>query len=273
MNKPIDGKADMTTQDSVLRVERLGAVTRLVLARPKAMNAINLALLDALDRALDEAGNDAANRVLLLTGEGPAFCAGADLKALLAGRDAAPGEPDFLDRAGAVLTRLREFPRPVIAALNGVTMAGGLELALCADIVVAADTASLADAHANYGVFPGAGGAALLPRVLPPQLAMYLLFTGKALSAAQMQAHGLVSEIHPAVELSEAALALARGIADKSPAALARMKQVARHSMDKSAADALLHEQVLLRQHLRSADLQEGLAAFIEKRAPVFTGR
>lgn len=263
----------MTYQDQVLWVEQLGAVTRLVLNRPKAMNAMNTALLAALGEALEIADRDERTRVLIITGNGPAFCAGADLKEVLASQKAAAGERDFLDRASEVLNRLREFPKPVIAALNGVTMAGGLELAICADIIVAADTATLADAHANFGVYPGAGGAALLPRLLPPQLALYLLFTGKALSAAQMQVHGLVSEVHAVDRLADAALALARSIADKSPAALRRMKAVARHTADKSAADALLHEQVMLREHLRSADLQEGLAAFTEKRAPVFSGR
>jgi enoyl-CoA hydratase/carnithine racemase len=263
----------MTDQDQVLQVEWLGAVTRLTLNRPKAMNAINVALLSALGDALDLAARDEGTRVLLITGSGPAFCAGADLKEVLAGQKAAPGERDFLDRASEVFGALREFPKPVVAALNGVTMAGGLELAICADVIVAAESATLGDAHANFGVYPGAGGAALLPRLLPPQLAMYLLYTGKSLTAAQMHAHGLVNEIHPADRLSDAALALCRSIADKSPSALRRMKAVARHAADKTAADALLHEQVMLRQHMRSADLQEGLAAFAAKRAPVFTGR
>jgi enoyl-CoA hydratase/carnithine racemase len=262
----------MAEQDQVLRVERLGPVTRLTLNRPKAMNALNSELLVALGGAIEAAAHD-ETRVLLLTGSGPAFCAGADLKEVLASQSVAPGELDFLDRAGQVLDALRNFPKPLIAALNGLTLAGGLELAMCADIIVAADTATVGDGHANFGVYPGGGGAALLPRLLPPQLAMYLLFTGQSLSAAQMQSHGLVSEVHPPDQLADASLQLAQTIAGKSPAALARMKAVARHSADKSAADALLHEQVMLRRHLRSADLREGLAAFAERRTPVFTGR
>lgn len=263
----------MTTQDQVLLVERLGAATRLTLNRPRAMNAMNMALLAALGEALDAAADDDETRVLIVTGNGPAFCAGADLKEVLASLKVGPGERDFLDLASEVLDTLREFPKPVIAALNGTTMAGGLELAMCADIIVAAETATLADAHANFGVYPGGGGAAILPRLLPPQLAMYLLFTGRSVTAAQMLAHGLLSEVHPAERLAEAALELAQAIAAKSPAALRRMKAVARYAADKTAADALHHEQVMLRQHMRSADLQEGLAAFAEKRAPVFTGR
>ncbi len=250
-----------------------GPIARLTLNRPKAMNAINLALLGELEQRLRSLAADDAVRVLVLTGSGPAFCAGADLKEVLAGADLPPGEPDFLDRAADALNALREFPKPVIAALNGVTMAGGLELAMCADIVLAAESAQIADAHANFGVYPGAGGAAVLPRLVPLNVAMYLLFTGKTLSAVEMKQYGFVNEVHPDGELAAATDTLARLIARKSPAALRRMKAVARHTADKSRADALLHEQVMLREHQRSWDMQEGLRAFAEKRAPEFRGR
>lgn len=252
--------------------ETLGPVTRLTMNRPQAMNALNLAMLDAFKAELSRLTADDTCRVLILTGAGPAFCAGADLKQALAGQPA-PGEPDFLDRAREVLELLAAFPKPLIAALNGTTMAGGLELAMCADIMIASETAQIGDAHANFGVYPGGGGAAVLPRVVPLNTAMYLLFTGKTLSAAEFKALGLVSEVHPSESLADAALALANAIAAKSPIALRRMKEVARASADKSRADALLHEQVMLRAHQRSADLAEGLAAFVEKRPPRFTGR
>lgn len=249
-----------------------GPVARLTLNRPKAMNAINLALLGALDVQLRELAANDEIRVLLLTGTGSAFCAGADLKEVLASQQAAPGEEDFLGKAARVYAQLREFPKPVIAALNGVTMAGGLELAICADIILAAESARIGDAHANFGVYPGAGGAAILPRLVPLNVAMYLLLTGKTLSAAEMQRYGLVNEVHADDQLAAAADQLARQLAEKSPAVLRRMKAVARRSADKSRDDALLHEQVELRQHLRSFDIQEGLRAFSEKRAPQFKG-
>jgi enoyl-CoA hydratase/carnithine racemase len=265
--------AGSSMTEEALKMDTAGSVARLTLNRPRAMNALNLAMLEALDRRLDEIAARPELRVVVLTGAGPAFCAGADLKEVLAGRDAAPGEPDLLDRARAVFDRLRELPRPVIAALNGVTMAGGLELAMCADFVIAAESAKIGDAHANYGVYPGAGGAAILPRLVPLNVAMYLLFTGASLSAAEMKTYGLVCEVHPDPLLPEAAMQLAAQIALKSPVALRRMKEVARASHDKTRADALLHEQVMLRAHLRSFDLQEGLRAFAEKRAPQFQGR
>jgi enoyl-CoA hydratase/carnithine racemase len=239
----------------------------------KVINALNLAITARFERLLPELAANEDTRVLVLTGSAPAFCAGADLKEVLASGELPPGEPDFLDRAAAFCNTLREFPKPVIAALNGVTMAGGLELALCADIVLAAESARIGDAHANYGVYPGAGGAAVLPRVVPLNVAMYLLFTGKTLSATELKHYGFVNEVHGDAELAAATDRLARLLAGKSPAALRRMKAVARHSADKTRAEALLHEQVMLREHLRSWDLQEGLRAFAEKCAPQFRGR
>ena len=258
--------------DSVLNVETLGPVVRLTLNRPKALNALNTALVSALDRAFDDAQSNSAVRVIVVTGSGFAFCAGADLKEAMSA-DTPLGEPDFLQRAGELFDRISAFPKPVIAALNGVTMAGGLELAMCADLLVAADSAVIGDAHANYGVFPGAGGAAVLPRLIPLQMALYLLFTGRSVPASRLHELGLICEIHPAESLGDAVMELANQIAAKSPSALRRMKEVARGSTDKSRADALLHEQVMLREHLRSADLKEGLLAFAQKRAPQFTGR
>lgn len=249
-----------------------GPIARLTLNRPKAMNALNLAILDQLQQRLAELADDESVRVLVLTGNGPAFCAGADLKEVLAGAGLPPGEQDFLDRASDIFNTLREFPKPVIAALNGVTMAGGLELAMCADIVLAAQSARIGDAHANFGVYPGAGGAAVLPRLVPLNVAMYLLFTGKTLSATEMKQYGFVNEVYPDQELAAAIDELAQLIAAKSPAALRRMKAVARHAADKPRADALLHEQVMLREHQRSWDMQEGLRAFAEKRTPEFRG-
>jgi enoyl-CoA hydratase/carnithine racemase len=259
--------------DTILLVEEFGPVMRLTINRPKAMNALNRALLRELDAALDTIVARGDVRVLILTGTGAAFCAGADLKEAMAVEPEAAGTPDFIDQCNVVMHRLRTLELPVIAALNGITMAGGLELAMCADIVIAGQSAKIGDAHANFGVYPGAGGAAILPRLIPLNMAMYLLFTGKTLSAIQMQALGLVAEVHADAALADAALKLATQIAAKSPAALRRMKAVARTSADKSRDDALLHEQVMFRAHMRSADLQEGLAAFAEKRPPQFSGR
>lgn len=254
------------------RYEVRGGTAWVTLSRPEAMNALNRETLDALLRAVEAARGDPAVRVLVLTGEGRAFCAGADLKALSA-QDVPPGGEDFIDHAVRAFSALRAFPKPAIAAVNGLAMAGGLELVMCCDLAVAADTAKVGDAHANFGVFPGAGGAAVLPRRLPLAVAKYLLFTGDTLSAAELERHGLVNEVVPAAELQARVQALADRIAAKSPLGLARMKRVADRSVGGSLEDALRHELLEFRAHERSQDMREGLAAFAEKRTPKFEGR
>ena len=262
----------MSNED--LKLEQKGSTAWLTLNRAAAMNSISLSIIERMEEVLPRLAADDSVRVVVLTGAGPAFCAGADLKEVLAGRDLPAGEADFLDRVCEnVMNPLRDFPKPVIAALNGITMAGGLELAMCCDIVVASEDARIGDAHANFGVYPGAGGAAVLPRLVPHNVAKYLLFTGKTLSAADMRTYGLVNEVVPAEQLEQAVTELAQLLASKSPIALRRMKEVANASMDKSRDAALEHEQVMLRKHQRSFDMAEGLRAFSEKRTPQFQGR
>jgi enoyl-CoA hydratase len=261
------------SNEDVIYTQR-GTTAWLTLNRPKAMNSISLSMIAAMEELLPQIAADDSVRVVIVTGAGAAFCAGADLKEVLAGKDLPPGELDFLDRVSDnVMNSLRNFPKPVIAALNGITMAGGLELAMCCDIVLASEEARIGDAHANFGVYPGAGGAAVLPRLIPHNVAKYLLFTGNTLSAAEMKGYGLVNEVVPADELERAATDLAELIAQNSPIALQRMKEVANASLDKSRDAALEHEQVLFRKHQRSYDMAEGLRAFSEKRAPQFQGR
>jgi len=254
----------------VVLTEIKGSVGWLTLNRPDAMNALNREMALELGAQLERLQNDAAVRVVVLTANGRAFCAGADLKS--ATKPVEPGEEDMLDIAARVFGQLRHFPKPVIAAVNGLAIAGGMELVLACDLVLAADTAKLGDAHANFGVFPGAGGAAVMPRKLPANVAKYLLFTGETLSAAQMKDFGLVNEVVAAELLSEAAQKLGEKLAEKSPAVLRRMKHVANQTSDKSIDDALRDELLELRTHLRSYDMQEGLRAFMEKRKPEFKG-
>ena len=256
-----------------LILEKCGAVAWLIHNRVSAMNAVNFDMIDLYSEYLREIEQNQDIRVVVVTGNGLAFCAGADLKEALESQTSEPGNRDFLDAfKEEVFDRLRSLNKPVIAALNGLTMAGGLEIAMCADIVTAAQDAKIADAHANYGVYPGGGGAAILPRIVPQNVANYLLLTGNSLSAEEMKTYGFVNEIFSSESLREETQKLAEVIAEKSPIALARMKQVVRHSLDKSAQDALDQEQVHLRRHQRSYDMQEGLRAFNEKRKPEFKG-
>ena len=249
---------------------RNGPVAWIRFERPKAMNSLNLEILHKATAQLRAWQGDAAVRVVVVTGSGNSFCAGADLKE--AGASVAAGEMDFLDNIVVFFNLLRSYPKPVIAAVNGLALAGGLETVMCCDLVIAGESATFGDAHSNFGVFPGGGGAAVLPRKVPANVAKYLLFTGDALPASDMKTYGLVNEVVPDAELDQRVQQLGEKLARKSPIVLTRMKRVANEAPDKSEADALRDEVLELRNHQRSWDIQEGLAAFIEKRKPEFRG-
>ncbi|SAK84085.1 short chain enoyl-CoA hydratase [Caballeronia glebae] len=248
----------------------VGSVGWLTMDRPAAMNSLNREMATGLTAQLNAWRDDDAIRVVVLTGNGRAFCAGADL--IEAAEAPHPEKREFLELIVEFFDTLRAFPKPVIAAVNGLALAGGLEVVMACDVVLAAESARLGDAHSNFGVFPGAGGAAILPRKVPANVARYLLFTGDAMSAAELKGYGLVNEVLADGELKPRAQALADKFAKKSPLVLARMKRVANEAPDKSAADALRHELLELRNHQRSYDIQEGLRAFAEKREPQFKG-
>lgn len=260
-------------EESVL-VERRGAGLFLTLNRPDALNAINPPVVAALDRALDEAERSDEIRAVVLTAAGRAFCAGADLKYV---RVATGGDERamaaFLDSILALFNRIEKFPRPVIAAINGLALAGGLELVLCCDLVIAAQSAKLGDAHANYGLLPGGGSSVRLPRKIGPTRAKYLLFTGEFVPAADLVAAGLVNEVVPDDRLAAATEALVEKLAAKSPLGLRRMKALVDDGLEQPSATALRLELLAMEVHTKSYDLQEGLAAFEEKRKPKFIGR
>ena len=213
---------------------------------------------------------------IIALGRGRALCAGADLAFALDSLEET-GRTDallaFVERAGSVLDRVARFPRPVIAAVNGLALAGGLELVLCCDLVVAAESARIGDAHANYGLLPGAGGSVRLPRRIGATRAKRMLFTGDLVPAQELLEAGLVNAVVPDDELETAAMALAEAVSQKSPLSLAAMKKLVAEGDDLPLEEALRLELEALRTHLESYDVREGLTAFREKREPRFEGR
>jgi enoyl-CoA hydratase len=248
----------------------------LMLNRPDELNSLTADLLGAISERLEEAAADQTLRALVFTGAGRAFCAGADLKSL----DALPqAERDqrtavFLAQASATFTAIVNFPKPVIAAVNGIATAGGLELVLACDIVVAAKGARIGDGHANYGLLPGAGASVRLPRRVGAARAKYLFFTGELVPAETLVAAGLVNEVVENDKLIPRAEEIVSVLATKSPLGLARMKQLANFGLDNaSEAQGLAFEHALAVLHTSSFDRNEGIAAFKGRRAPKFEGR
>lgn len=269
------GAGEMSATTTI-RVEQRAGVAWITLDRPDAMNALSDTMCAELLAAVERIESDAAIRVVVLTGSGRAFCAGADLKGLSEHTSIRGAADDpllkFLELAAGMMERLRAVPKVTIAALNGLTMAGGLELAMACDLILAAESARIGDAHVNFGVFPGAGGAAVLPRRIGAPAAKYLLFTGDTMSAAELVPLGLINRVVPDALLLAEAEKLAARIASKSPLVLRRMKQAVADGLEQPQAAALRMERLVLEAHRHSHDLAEGLEAFVGKRKPEFRG-
>ncbi|GGD87126.1 enoyl-CoA hydratase [Tsuneonella deserti] len=257
-------------------VDQRGAARWITLNRPLSLNSLSLALAEDLHHAFAAAETDEAVRACVITGAGRAFCAGADLVAVSngVGDGALAGNlNEFLSRLGETLNRIEASRLPVIAAVNGLAVAGGLELVLCCDLVVAVRTANFGDAHANYGLLPGGGGSVRLPRKIGVPRAAYLMLTGKTVSSADMKDAGLVAELTEPDELEPRAQALAEMLAEKSRPGLAYIKEMIRAGQDMSAEEGLRSELETMNAYASSTDLFEGLSAFREKRKPRFLDR
>jgi enoyl-CoA hydratase len=263
---------DRVRDSDALQESTSDGVLTLTLHRPAALNALTPDLIDALDSALSRGLDDPAVRALVLTGAGRGFCAGADLKATEQ-RSAVPrGNVAFIAAFGNLVQRIASYPKPVIAAVNGIAVAGGLELVLACDQAIAARSARLGDAHANYAMFPGAGATVRLPRRIGLAKAKLLMFSGALWSADESCRAGLVDQVVPDEDLPGAAHALASLFASRSPLVIARMKAALGDSLDQPPEIGMRRERDLNELHALSADRREGLAAFREKRAPKFTG-
>jgi enoyl-CoA hydratase/carnithine racemase len=251
--------------------ELRGTVLWVTLSRPEAMNALSHDVLDGIEAAL-ERSLDSEARCVVITGQGRAFCAGADLKFVNSALEDPTALAEFLARASGVFSAVERHPLPVVAAINGTTIAGGLELALACDFIVAVESASIADGHATFGLFPGAGGAVRLPRRIGASRAKLLLFTGHSRSARELEGWGLVDVVAPDDGLGATVQELCDELTRRSPVGLRRMKQVVSDQDSLPVDRGLRMEFDACVAHLRTADVAEGLAAFAEHRAPVFPG-
>jgi enoyl-CoA hydratase/carnithine racemase len=255
---------------AVVERERRGHVEVLTINRPEARNAINAAVTEAMADALDELERDETCWVVVLTGAGDkAFSAGMDLKAFAAGE----GAGIMGSRGGFAGIAQRDFPKPIIAAVNGSCLAGGCEIMLACDLVVAAEHAVFGIPEVKRGLIAGGGGLIRLPKRLPLAVALELALTGEPIDAARALQLGLVNRVVPLDRLLEEALALADQIAANAPLAVRWSKKVMKQAIDLAEAEGWKLNQEAVAAVFTSADAMEGPRAFAEKRPPVWQGR
>jgi enoyl-CoA hydratase len=252
-----------------LRLARAGAVATLTLDRPKALNALDEATLRELLRATDELGGDV--RALVITGAGKAFSAGADIGAMAA---MAPAQGHAYAVLGhEVMARIEALEMPVIAAVNGAALGGGLELALACDLIVAADRARLGQPEINLGLVPGFGGSQRLARRIGQSRARELIYLGQAINSDEALRMGLVCRVVPGERLAAEAAELAAELASKAPVALRQAKRATAVAGDAELALGCRYEVETFAVTFASDDRVEGLRAFLDKRPPAWKGR
>ena len=247
-------------------VETGGPLMVITINRPEARNAVNAAVARGVAGALDELDANPALRAGIITGAGGTFCAGMDLKGFLAGENPQEGGRGF----GGIA--MRPPAKPVIAAVEGYALAGGFEIALSCDLIVASEAASFGLPEVSRGLVAAAGGLLRLPARIPYHLAMEIALTGDRFPAARLHEAGLVSRLVPAGEALAEARKLAERIAANAPLALAASKRIIVESGDWPSGEAFDRQNEISMPVFTSADAMEGAAAFAEKRAPVWRG-
>jgi enoyl-CoA hydratase len=257
----------------VVSTEQDGAVAVVTIDHPP-VNALSAALLEELEAELERLDTDDAIRAIVLKGGGKrAFVAGADISEFPSLRDSASqetGSARGIQRLGA---RMDAADTPIVAAIQGFCLGGGLELAMCCDLRVASEDAQLGQPEIKLGLIPGGGGTQRLPRLVGLGRAMLLNLTGDFIDARTAHDWGLVERVVPRDDLLETALEIARTISERSPHAISVLRELARTSRDLPLEEGLRREADGFRRCLASEDGLEGVTAFLEKREPRFTGR
>ena len=252
---------------TAVRTEEAGGVLVVTIDRPEVRNAINLAAATGIAEAMERLDSDDALRVGILTGAGGSFCAGMDLKAFVAGE-----RPDVEGRGFAGIVE-RPPRKPLIAAVEGWALAGGFEVALSCDLIVASREARFGIPEVKRGLVAAGGGLLRLPRRIPYHLAMELALTGDPVGAERAQALGIVSRLTEPGGALAGAQELAARIAANGPLALTATKRIVAESGDWTEAEAWQRQAEIVRPVFESADAREGATAFAEKREPVWRGR
>jgi enoyl-CoA hydratase len=258
--------------EALVLYERRDKVALITINRPKAMNALDLATLESLQSAVTTAMSDQQVRVLVLTGAGNrSFVAGGDI-ADLNSRGGLAHYLEFAEKIHSVFRSIEACDKPTLAAVNGWTLGGGVELLLCLDIRIAAESAKFGVPEIKLGLFPGAGGSQRLLRQISPCKAKELMFTGEHIGAREAESLGLINKVVPDGELLPAAMEMANLIAQKSPLVLKLLKRTLDDGIEMPPRASLRYEQAMIGLVLDSADSHEGCSAFIEKRSAEFRG-
>jgi enoyl-CoA hydratase len=257
------------SDEQLVLTELAGHVATITLNRPKALNALSPALMEALVAAIEACDADDAVRVLVLTGGPKVFAAGADIKAMA---ESSPMQM-AAGRMVARWARIRECRKPIIAAVNGYALGGGCELAMLCDMIIASETAQFGQPEINIGVIPGAGGTQRLTRAIGPYRAMELILTGDMLSAREAAAHGLVNRVCPPEGTLAEAQRLAAQIATRPPLAVQMAKDAVRYAAETTLREGLEIEKRNFYLLFDTQDQKEGMHAFLEKRKAEFSGK
>lgn len=255
---------------TTLEIGRDAGVGIITLARPAVFNCLSLATIAELQAALSEFESDAAVRAVLIRAQGKHFCTGAALDEVLERRADHAAMAEFIAKGHALFTALEASPLPILAAVHGLCLAGGLELALACDIVFAARTAKFGDQHAKFGLLPGWGSTQRLPRLIGLRRALDLMWSARWIEATEAEQWGLVNRVVEDEQLEQQALAYGAMLATRSAPGLAMMKRLAREGLDGPLEAGLRREAALVAPAFATADVIEGLAAFREKREPRF---
>jgi enoyl-CoA hydratase/carnithine racemase len=261
---PVDG----------LHCARHSATALLTLDRPARLNALDPALIAALQAALDAIERDPAAQAVILTGAGDrAFSAGADIHVLAGTIEAGDAIPGFVRPGQALTARIEAFPKPIICAVNGLAYGGGCEVIEAAPLAVAAEHAVFAKPEIKLGFPPPFGGTQRLARLVGRKRAIEMILTGKPIPAHEAQAIGLINRVVPLASLLDTAMAMAASVIVHSPLAVAASLAAVTRGLNLSIAEGLAVEAAAFASVLHTADLREGIAAFRERRPALFSGR